>query len=158
MGKGRGPTHLISSWTKLTIAVLYCVGTTVEGCQASGLGHLLQYIREYNAESPKQDSERFISHGRWNTVLCPSRYIIYLWIKTVWAYCSRVKNYREEKSFLGFFHELWGITQNWMSCQAEHFLSPKLRSKVFFHVCNYSFQNDLFAILKLLSLYSFRIR
>ena len=31
----------------------------VEGCQASGLGHLLQHMHEYNAESPKQGSQRF---------------------------------------------------------------------------------------------------
>ena len=36
----------------------------VEGCQASGLGHLLQFMREYiqyNAESPKQGKKRFNS-------------------------------------------------------------------------------------------------
>ena len=47
-------------------------GTTVEGCQAGGLGHLLQYIqyiRNYNVESPKQDSKRFNSQVRRNTLL-----------------------------------------------------------------------------------------
>ena len=29
--------------------------------QASGLGHLLQYMLEYNAESPKKDRKRFNS-------------------------------------------------------------------------------------------------
>ena len=33
--------------------------TTVEGCQASGLGHQFQYMREYNAESPKQGRKMF---------------------------------------------------------------------------------------------------
>ena len=33
--------------------------TIVEGCQASGLGHQFQNMREYNAESPKQDRKRF---------------------------------------------------------------------------------------------------
>ena len=33
--------------------------TTVEGCQAGGLGHQFQYMREYNAESPKQGRKRF---------------------------------------------------------------------------------------------------
>ena len=28
--------------------------TTVEGCQAGRLGHLLQYMHKYNAESLKQ--------------------------------------------------------------------------------------------------------
>ena len=28
--------------------------TVVEGCQAGGLGHLLQYMREYNAETGQQ--------------------------------------------------------------------------------------------------------
>ena len=35
--------------------------TTVEGCQAGGLGHQFQYMREYNAESPKQGRKRFNS-------------------------------------------------------------------------------------------------
>ena len=33
----------------------------VEVWQAGGLGHLLQYMREYNAESPKQGRKRFNS-------------------------------------------------------------------------------------------------
>ena len=33
----------------------------VEGCQAGGLGHLMQYMREYSAESPKKDRKRFNS-------------------------------------------------------------------------------------------------
>ena len=35
--------------------------TRVEGCQAGGLGHLLLYMREYDAESPKQGKKRFNS-------------------------------------------------------------------------------------------------
>ena len=35
----------------------YPASTTVEECQAGGLGHLVQYMLEYNAESPKQDSK-----------------------------------------------------------------------------------------------------
>ena len=34
----------------------------VEGCQAGGLGHLLQYVRKYNAKSPKQDKKRLNSN------------------------------------------------------------------------------------------------
>ena len=52
----------------LTPAVQYHASTTVEGCQAGGLGHLLHYLREYNAQSPKQDSKRFYSHGRRNNL------------------------------------------------------------------------------------------
>ena len=33
----------------------------VGGCQAGGLGHLLQYMRKYNAQSPKQGRKRFNS-------------------------------------------------------------------------------------------------
>ena len=33
----------------------------VEGCQAGGLGHQFLYLREYNAESPKQGRKRFNS-------------------------------------------------------------------------------------------------
>ena len=43
----------------MTPAIQYHASTTVEGSLAGGLGHLLQYIREYNAESPKQDRKRF---------------------------------------------------------------------------------------------------
>ena len=42
--------------------------TVVEGCQAGGLGHLFQNVREYDAESPKQDSKRFNSQVRGNTL------------------------------------------------------------------------------------------
>ena len=38
--------------------------TIVEGCQAGGLGHLLQYMGEYNAKSPKQDRKSVRSSGR----------------------------------------------------------------------------------------------
>ena len=44
----------------------YC--PVVEGCQAGGLGHLLQYMRKYNAESPKQGSKRF------NYIYCEDDY------------------------------------------------------------------------------------
>ena len=42
----------------------YC--TVVEGCQAGGLGQMLQYMRDY--KSPKQDSKRFNSLVRRNTL------------------------------------------------------------------------------------------
>ena len=49
----------------------------VEGCQAGALGHLLQCMRKYNAESPKQGRKRFDyivkTIGFYNLV------IIYLW-------------------------------------------------------------------------------
>ena len=38
---------------------------------------LLQYMREYNVESPKQNSKRFTSICEDDS-LCPSCYIIYL--------------------------------------------------------------------------------
>ena len=38
-----------------------CAGNTVGGCQAGGLGHLLLFMRKYNAESPKQGRKRFNS-------------------------------------------------------------------------------------------------
>ena len=66
MGKGRGgdASSLKLNLTFHFTAVLCRASTTVEGCQAGKLGHLLQHIREYNAKSPKQDSKRFNSHGR----------------------------------------------------------------------------------------------
>ena len=42
-------------------AVQHRASTMVEGCQAGGLGHLMQYMREYSAESPKKDRKRFNS-------------------------------------------------------------------------------------------------
>ena len=52
--------------------------TTVEGCQAGGLGHLFQYMREYIAESPKQGSKRFNSIEK--TIGFDHLVIIYLWV------------------------------------------------------------------------------
>ena len=52
--------------------------TLVEGCQASGLGHLLQYMCEYNAERPKQDRKRFNSIVK--TMGFDHIVIIYLWM------------------------------------------------------------------------------
>ena len=46
---------------RLLLYTQYRAGTTVEGCQAGGLGHLLQYRREYNSKSPKQGRKRFNS-------------------------------------------------------------------------------------------------
>ena len=45
-------------------AVQYRASTTVKGCQSDGLGHLLQYMREYNAKSPKQVRKRFNSTAK----------------------------------------------------------------------------------------------
>ena len=52
--------------------------TRVEWCQAGGLDHLLQYIRKYNAESPKQGSKRFNSAVK--TINIANLGIIYLWL------------------------------------------------------------------------------
>ena len=67
MGKGGGAD---ASSIKLNLAdpcytllIQYRASTT-----AGGLGHLLQYMRECNAKSPKQDSKSFNSHGRRNTL------------------------------------------------------------------------------------------
>ena len=49
----------------------------VEGRQAGRLGHLLQYMREYKAKSPKQGRKRFNSIVK--TVLISYLPIIYLW-------------------------------------------------------------------------------
>ena len=54
-----------------------CASTTVEGCQAGGLGHLFQYMREYIAESAKQDSIRFNSIEK--TIGFGHLVFIYLW-------------------------------------------------------------------------------
>ena len=40
----------------------YCI--VVEGCQAGGRGHLLQYMRECNGEISKQGSKRFNSFAK----------------------------------------------------------------------------------------------
>ena len=39
---------------------MYCASSTVEGCQAGGLGYKFQYVRECNAESTKQGSKSSI--------------------------------------------------------------------------------------------------
>ena len=71
MGKGRGPNK---SSIKLNLSdpchIKYRASTVVEGCQAGWLGHLSQYeyMHEYNAESPKQDSKKFNSYGRRNNL------------------------------------------------------------------------------------------
>ena len=49
----------------------------VAGCQAGGLGHLLQCMRKYNAESPKQGRKRFNSIVK--TIGFDHLVIIYLW-------------------------------------------------------------------------------
>ena len=49
----------------------------VEECQHGGLGHLLQYMREYNAESPKQGRKRVNSNVK--TIDFDHFVIIYLW-------------------------------------------------------------------------------
>ena len=41
--------------------IQYRASTMAEGCQAGGLGHLLQYMCEYNTESPKKGRKRFNS-------------------------------------------------------------------------------------------------
>ena len=48
----------------------------VEGCQAGGLGHLLHYLREYNAESPKQGRKGFNSIVKTIYVLFLSSYYL----------------------------------------------------------------------------------
>ena len=45
----------------MTPAVQYRASTTVEGCQAGGLGHQFQYMREHIAKRSKQDSKRYNS-------------------------------------------------------------------------------------------------
>ena len=49
----------------------------VEGCQAGGLGQLLHYMHEYNAESPKQGRKGLNSIVK--TIYFSYLPIIYLW-------------------------------------------------------------------------------
>ena len=53
-----------ASSLKLNLTFNGSASTTVEGCQADGLGHLLQNKLEYNTENPKRNSKRFNSQGR----------------------------------------------------------------------------------------------
>ena len=55
----------------------YRASTIVEGCQASRLGHLLQYMHVYKAESPKQGRKRFNSIVK--RIGFDHLVIIYLW-------------------------------------------------------------------------------
>ena len=70
--KGRGRhffTQIEPNWRR--------AGTTVGGCQAGGLGPLLQYMCEYNAGSQKQGRKRFNSIVK--TISFSYLPIIYLW-------------------------------------------------------------------------------
>ena len=49
----------------------------VEGCQAGGLGRLLQYMREYNAES--QTGQKKVKFYIVKTICFDHLVIIYLW-------------------------------------------------------------------------------
>ena len=72
MVKGRQLTRLCS-----VLNLTDRASTTIEGCQAGRLGQIFQHMREYNAESPKQDSKRFNSQGRRNSLppVCVSVYL-----------------------------------------------------------------------------------
>ena len=61
----------------MTPAVQYRASTTVEGCQDGGLGHLLQYMREYNAKCQKLGSKRL--HSMAKMIHFSYLPIIYLW-------------------------------------------------------------------------------
>ena len=77
MGKGRGPTRLLSNSTSLSTAVQYNLPVPLlRDARPAGWVHCFQYMLEYNAESPKQDSKRFNSQGR--EIIGLSGYIIYL--------------------------------------------------------------------------------
>ena len=58
----------------------------IEGCLVGALGHLLQYMREYNAESPKQGRKRFNSIVK--TIGFDHLVIIYLWFTGTRAACA----------------------------------------------------------------------
>ena len=59
----------------------------VDGCQAGWLGHLLQNMREYNAESPKQGRKRLYSIAK--TIGFDHPVIIYLWVHGAEALIGR---------------------------------------------------------------------
>ena len=74
----RGEEGVVSSLKLNLTDPCRTVGTMIEGCQAGGLGHLLQYcMREYNAESQKQGRKRLISTVK--TIGFDHLVIIYLW-------------------------------------------------------------------------------
>ena len=56
----------------------------VEGCQAGGLGHLLQYMREYNAESLIQGSKRL------NSIV---KTIYFSYLPIIYLYAARSGGY-----------------------------------------------------------------
>ena len=77
MGTGRGG-DASSVKCEPNFPLPYC--TVVKGCPrpAGWVTYwLLQYMREYNVESPKQNSKRFTSICEDDS-LCPSCYIIFL--------------------------------------------------------------------------------
>ena len=70
MGKGMGPTRLLSNWTLLSTAEQYHASIPLlrDARPRAGSTVSVQYLREYIAESPKQDSKRFNSQRRRNTL------------------------------------------------------------------------------------------
>ena len=76
-GKWEGATLLPCQMNLTDPCRTIRASTTFEGCQPGGLGHLFQYMREYNAESPKQDSKRFNSIVKM--IGFGHLVIIYLW-------------------------------------------------------------------------------
>ena len=77
----------------------------VEGCQAGGLGQLLQFMREYNAKSPKQGRKRF------NSIV---KTIYFLYLPIIYL-CIKVTRFSSEKQYIrkiikvGFFFQ-WNPT------------------------------------------------
>ena len=69
----------------MTPAIQYHASITIAGSQAGGLGHLLQYMREYNAESSIQGRKRFNSIVK--TIHFSYLPIIYLWATPTPSIC-----------------------------------------------------------------------
>ena len=68
------------SSVKLNLTFNCRASTPVEGSQAGGLGQLFLYtVCASTVESPKQDSKRLFL--KEDEILCPSGYIIYLYLK-----------------------------------------------------------------------------
>ena len=82
-------SELVASSLKLNLTDPFCTVqyracTILEGCQAGGLGHLLQYMCEYNAERPKQGRKTW---ERFNAIVKTIDFdhlvIIYLWENSI---------------------------------------------------------------------------
>ena len=107
----------------------------VEGCQAGGLGHLLHYMHEYNAESQKQDIKRFNSIAK--TIGFDHLVIIYLCVQHREISFQRAKTLSSSLKFEPYAEPLFGSRGILVSVSALFNKLVLLLVTVFFIIVKY---------------------